>query len=150
MLFRAGGERFALPLASVSEVATPQPPFARVPRSAEAVRGAMNLRGRVVAVVDPAPLLGLPPQSLRVGQGQVLVLDRDRRVLGFLVEGVLGVEAVDAPERPAEGAPVRGLATVKGAPVAVLDPDALAREAARLFGGRPEGEGGGPPTGALP
>jgi purine-binding chemotaxis protein CheW len=150
VLFRAGGERFALPLESVSEVATPQPPFARVPRSAGAVRGAMNLRGRVVAVVDPAPLLGLPAQALSVGQGQVVVLDRDRRVLGFLVEGVLGVEAVDAPERPSEGTVVRGLVTVRGAPVAVLDPDALARAAARLFGGRPEGEVGEPPTGTLP
>ncbi len=32
VLFRAGGERFGLPLESVREVVIPQPPFARVPR----------------------------------------------------------------------------------------------------------------------
>ena len=51
VLFRVGGERFALPLGSIREVVNPQPPFARVPRAPDSVRGAMNLRGRVVAVV---------------------------------------------------------------------------------------------------
>jgi purine-binding chemotaxis protein CheW len=123
----------------VSEVATPQPPFARVPRSAAAVRGAMNLRGRVVALVELAPLVGLASPPLAVGQGQVLVLDRERRTLGLLVDGVLGVEPVGEPERPAEGMPVRGRVTVKGAPVAVLDADALAAAASRLFGDWPDG-----------
>src|SRR5438105_447504 len=76
VLFRVGQERFALPLDAVREVVNPQPPFARVPRTSDAVRGAMNLRGRVVAVVDLAPLVGLPAQPLAAGQGQVVILDR--------------------------------------------------------------------------
>lgn len=135
VVFRSAGERFALPLEAVSEVVTPQPPYARVPRTADAVRGAMNQRGRVVAVVDLAPLLGLGGPRLADGQGQVLVLDRERRGLGFLVEGVMGVEPVGPLERPGE-TPVRGLATVRGAPVSVLDPDALCEAAHRLFGVR--------------
>lgn len=136
VLFRAGGERFALPLESIREVVTPQPPFARVPRASEAVRGAMNLRGRVVAVVDLAPLVGLAPQPLAPGQGHVMVLDRERRALGLLIEGVLGVEPLGSPERGGTGPAVRGVVSLRGAPVTMLDPDALAAEAKALFGGR--------------
>ena len=136
VLFRAGGERFALPLESVTVVVPPTPPFAHVPRTTPPVLGAMSLRGRVVAVVEMAPLLGLPGRPPGDGGGQVLVLDRERRALGFLVDGVLGVEPVDPPDRPGDGLPVKGLSTVRGSPVAVLDPDALAAAAQRLFRGR--------------
>ncbi len=135
VLFRIGGERFALPLAAVLEVVTPQPPFARVPRTSDAVRGAMNLRGRVVAVVDLAPLVGLAGQSLMPGQGQVVVLDRGRRGLGLLIEAVLGVEALDAPEGSTKSEVVRGLSSVRGKAVTVLDADALAAQSRALFGG---------------
>ncbi|HVP65896.1 MAG TPA: chemotaxis protein CheW [Anaeromyxobacteraceae bacterium] len=138
VVFRSGGERFALPLEAVSEVVNPQPPYARVPRAGASVRGAMNLRGRVVAVVELAPLLGLAAESLPDGQGQVLVIDRERRGLGFLVDGVLGVEPLGPIERPGESPPVRGLASVREAPVSVLDPDALCEAAHRLFGGKAE------------
>ncbi|HET6922698.1 MAG TPA: chemotaxis protein CheW [Anaeromyxobacteraceae bacterium] len=136
VLFRAGGERFALPLEAVREVVSPQPPFARVPRTSEAVRGAMNLRGRVVVVVDLAPLVGLPPQALAPDQGQVVVLDRDRRALGLLIEGVLGVEALGPPERGGAGAVARGVVSAGGNAVTVLDPDVLAAQSLSLFGGR--------------
>jgi purine-binding chemotaxis protein CheW len=134
VLFRVAGERFALPLQSIREVVNPQPPFARVPRVPDAVRGAMNLRGRVVAVVDLAPLVGLPRQPLE--GGQVVVLDLERRALGLLIEGVLGVESFEVPEAASPGAVVRGVASVKGLPVTVLDPDSLAAQSKALFGGR--------------
>ncbi len=136
VLFRAGGERFALPLESIREVVTPQPPFARVPRTSDAVRGVMNLRGRVVAVVDLATLVGLGPQPLAKGVGQVVVLDRDRRALGLLIEQVLGVERLELPERGGDGAAVRGVTSVRGAAVTVLDADALAAQSKALFGSR--------------
>jgi len=138
VLFKAGGERFALPLETVREVVVPQPPFARVPRAAPAVRGAMNLRGRVVAVVELAPLLGLPSDALGPSQGHVLVLDRDRRALGLLVSSVLGVESVAVEPGTASrqpGDPGRGVAEVGGAALTVLDAGALDARAAALFQG---------------
>jgi purine-binding chemotaxis protein CheW len=124
-----------LPLESVREVVTPQPPFAQVPRTSEAVRGAMNLRGRVVAVVDLAELVGLARQSLNPKQGQVLVLERSWRGLGFLIEAVLGVEVVDPPNRTDESAIVRGVSSLRGVAVTVLDPEALAVQSRSLFSG---------------
>jgi len=134
ILFRSGGERFALPLEAVREVVVPQPPFARVPRSGAAVRGAMNLRGRVVALVELAPLVGLAADVRTPPQGHVVVLDRGTRGLGFLVGAVLGVDDVPPPTGEAR-APILGVADVHGAAVSVLDPDALEEKASALFGG---------------
>ncbi len=140
VVFRVASERFALPLESVREVVPPQPPFARVPRSSEAVRGVMNLRGRVVAVVDLAALVGLAPQRLEAGAGQVLILDHGKRTLGFLIGGVVGVESI-AP--PADATPpadalraVRGVAAGSSGAVTLLAADALAAHAEALFGAR--------------
>ncbi len=135
VLFRVAGERYALPLEAVREVVVPQPPFARVPRASEAVRGVMNLRGRVVAVVDLAPLVGLAPQPLAPAAGHVLVLERDRRALGLLIGAVLGVEPLAAPEA-SPGRLVRGMAAGRAGAVTVLAPDALAAHAESLFAGR--------------
>lgn len=137
VLFRVAGERFAIPLAAVREVVVPQPPFARVPRASEAVRGVMNLRGRVVAVVDLAALVGLAPQRLDAADGHVLILDHGKRALGFLIAGVLGVEALAPPDgaAPAPGL-VRGVAAGASGAVTLLGADALASEAEKLFGAR--------------
>jgi purine-binding chemotaxis protein CheW len=135
VLFRVARERYALPLEAVREVVLPQPPFARVPRSAGAVRGVMNLRGRVVAVVDLAELMGLEPRALAAGYGQVVILERDKRSLGLLIAGVLGVEALTLAEAAADGV-VLGLATASMGAVTLLAPDALAAAAAALFGAK--------------
>jgi purine-binding chemotaxis protein CheW len=133
VVFRVARERYALPLAAVREVVLPVAPFARVPRAGGAVRGAMNLRGRVVAVVDLAELMGLDPQPLRAGHGQVVILDRDKRALGLLIGGVLGVEALAEPQQREEGL-VAGVAAGAHGAVTLLAPEPLARAAARLFG----------------
>lgn len=135
VVFRAGGERFALPLEAVREVVVPQPPFARVPRAPAAVRGAMNLRGRVVAVVELAALVGLPRDALGPGQGHVVVLDRERRGLGVLVASVVGVEPLAPPRQGSfeRGRLDRGVAEVRGAAVTVLDAEVLEARAAALF-----------------
>jgi purine-binding chemotaxis protein CheW len=135
VVFRVASERFALPLEAVREVVVPQPPFARVPRASEAVRGVMNLRGRVVAVVDLAALVGLAAQRLEPAVGHVLILEHGKRALGFLIGGVLGVEAIAPPEGAPQGL-VRGIAPATGGAVTLLGPDSLAAEAERLFGAR--------------
>ncbi len=136
VVFRVAAERYALPLDAVREVVLPQPPFARVPRVSEAVPGVMNLRGRVLAVVDLAALVGLPAQPLREGAGQVLVLDQGKRALGVLIAGVLGVEDVAPPAGDAARALVRGVVAARGGAVTLLAPEALFQAAVALFGER--------------
>ena len=135
VVFRVGSERYALPLEAVREVVLPQPPFARVPRVSQAVPGVMNLRGRVLAVVDLAALVGLPSQTLREGSGQVLVLDQGKRAVGVLIAGVQGVEEVEPPAGGGE-ALVRGVVASGAGAVTVLSPEALLTSMVELFGER--------------
>jgi purine-binding chemotaxis protein CheW len=134
-VFCAGGERFALALDAVRAVVLPQPPFARVPRSGPAVRGAMNLRGRILAVVDLATLLGLPPAADGERDAHVLVLEGERGGVGLLVGAVLGVEPLRV-ERPAEAGPASGVASSRYGAVTMLDAASLHAEAASHFGAR--------------
>jgi purine-binding chemotaxis protein CheW len=141
VIFRAGGERFALPLEAVREVVVPRPPFARVPRAGPEVRGAMNLRGHVVAMVELAALVGLAPAVEDEGPGHVLLLDRERRGLGLRVSGVLGVERLRVASAAPPGAAARelaaGVAEASSGVVTVLDPAALEERAAAAFGAPP-------------
>lgn len=134
VVFRAGGERFGVPLEAVREVVLPQLPFARVPRSGRAVRGAMNLRGRVVPVVDLAALLGLEAAP-GDREGQVVVLEGARPGLGLLVGLVLGVEPLTLDGPPGVGL-ARGLAASRAGPATLLDPVSLAAAAESHFGTR--------------
>jgi purine-binding chemotaxis protein CheW len=92
------------------------------------VRGAMNLRGRVVPVVDVAALLGLPGPRLAPGDGQVVVLEGARPGLGLLVAGVLGVEQLASADGGA------AIASASGAPVTLLDAAVVAAAAESHFG----------------
>jgi len=95
----------------------------------------MNLRGRVLAVVDLAALVGLPAQPLREGGGQVLILDQGKRALGLLIAGVQGIEEVEPPPGEAKNL-VRGVVAVAAGAVTLLAPEPLFRAALALFGER--------------
>ena len=51
VIFLLEKERYALPLADIREVVVPPEQWSRVPRAPDAIRGVINLRGRVVTVV---------------------------------------------------------------------------------------------------
>jgi purine-binding chemotaxis protein CheW len=133
VVFRLDAARYALPLSAVREVVVQPEPLVRVPRSPAAVQGVVNLRGRVVTVVDFAALLDLPGPSgpLR----KLILLDRGRGDLGLLVSDVDGMETVEKVSIAAREsrAPVRGLTRVKGMAVTVLDAEALDAAVTRLF-----------------
>ena len=105
----------------------------RVPRSPPAVLGVVNLRGRVVTVVDFSLLLDLPGPSQ--AQRKLILLERGRRDLALSVTDVEGFESVEkVSTQPRESrAPVRGVTRVKGVAVTVLDADALDVAVTHLF-----------------
>ncbi|MET0403264.1 MAG: chemotaxis protein CheW [Cystobacter sp.] len=133
VIFRVEKERYGLPLIAVKEVVVPPERFTRVPRAPRAVTGVMNLRGRVVTVVELRQLLGLPEGPSP--NGRVLLLERGRRDLGLLVTDVEGIEAVErVSAAPGKTVPaVRGVARLKGLAVTVLDPEGLDSAVVGLF-----------------
>ncbi|MDP3503371.1 MAG: chemotaxis protein CheW [Myxococcales bacterium] len=134
VLFRLEKDRYALPLSSIREVVVAPDTFTRVPRSPKAMKGVMNLRGRVVPVVDLRELLDVAPGPVG-GPGRVVLLDRGRRELGLLISEVDGIESLEkiGPPAPKASLAVKGLARLGAIPVTVLDPDALDATVARAF-----------------
>jgi purine-binding chemotaxis protein CheW len=79
--------------------------------------------------------VGLAAQRLEAPGGHVLILEHGKRALGFLIGGVLGVEAIPPPADAGQGL-VRGVAQASGGAVTLLGAEALAAEATRLFSAR--------------
>jgi purine-binding chemotaxis protein CheW len=134
VLFRLEKDRYALPLSAIREVVVAPDSWTRVPRAPRAVKGVMNLRGRVVPVVDLRELLDVP-SAPSTAPGRVVLLDRGRRELGLLISDVDGIESLEkvGPPAPKASAAVRGLARLGAIPITVLDPDALDATVARAF-----------------
>jgi len=128
-------ERYALPLESVREVFVPPTPsiWSRVPSAPPPIRGVINLRGRVVMVVDLRMLLGIADNQGRADK--VVLLERGRRDLALLVTEVEGIESVEkivaGPGRA--GAAVRGIARLRRSAITVLDVEGIDSAVAALF-----------------
>ncbi len=90
--FRLGGEEYGLEITSVQEIIRMQD-ITRIPNSPEYVLGAINLRGRILAVFDIAKRLGVEKKS---GNSRILIVDSGNRTAGIAVEAVS--EIIDAPQ----------------------------------------------------
>lgn len=95
VVFSLHGEHYGLPIASVQEIIRYTPP--RVTAAARGlVQGLINLRGRVLPILDLSSRLG---GTLEVsGTTRILVVQVANGAVGLIVDGVDGVVRV-APER---------------------------------------------------
>jgi purine-binding chemotaxis protein CheW len=136
VIFMVEKERYALPLSAVREVVVPPAQWSRVPRAPEAIRGVINLRGRVITVVEMRALLGIAGEGS--ASQKIVLLDRGRRDLGLMVTEVEGIEPIErvAPAPGKAAAAVRGVARLKGLAVTVLDPEGVDGAVAGLFNAR--------------
>ncbi len=152
VVFRLGEDRCALPLDAVREVVVPPDRYTRVPRAPAVVCGVMNLRGRVVTVIDLTGLLvrreadegdALTGRHCHTKNARILLIDRGRRDLGLLVTDVEGIdELIPAEAEPDAAAPhrltpsaVAGAAKLRDAAVCLLDPDGVDGLVGSVFGG---------------
>ncbi|MBI3889992.1 MAG: chemotaxis protein CheW [Candidatus Wallbacteria bacterium] len=93
LLFRAGGETFAVPLTSALELlATPR--VTAVPGAPAAVSGIVNVRGTIVDVVRLAPLLGLADSPDGAPERRVLLCEAEGSVFGLEVDSVIGIQSI--------------------------------------------------------
>jgi purine-binding chemotaxis protein CheW len=93
--FRLAGGDYGVELARVQEVLRPQP-VTRLPLAPPAIAGLINLRGRIVPVVDPQRVLGGEPGT---ASGFVVVSSADGPV-ALLVDAIGDVRRTDAAEPP--------------------------------------------------
>jgi purine-binding chemotaxis protein CheW len=141
LTFRLAQEAYGIPILSVQEIIA-LVPITRIPRAAPSLRGAVNLRGRIVPVFDLRRKFGfgeVEPGRLACIVVAQLGKEPERITAGFVVDEVSDVVNLQAQEidTAAEtGSSLRseailGLARVKGRITILLDLDrVLAGDAA--------------------
>jgi len=132
--FALGEEIFGLDILRVQEIIRPME-ITHVPNAPASVEGVINLRGRVIPVVDLRKRFGLPvPED--DSRERIIVLKREPKPVGLIVDAVSEVlrfprEALEeAPEMVSrvEGRFLTGVAKVRDRLVLVLDPEAVAAD----------------------
>lgn len=150
--FSLAGENYAIELLRIREIIE-QIPITRVPGMPALVLGVINLRGRVVPVVDLAMKMGMGPRPITRWTCFVIVevsLEGERTTLGLLADSVsevldLGPEDIEPPPAFGTRTPVdylRGLGRQEQRFILLLDLDRLlsAEELLQLAAG-PMGRG---------
>ncbi|MGH7457912.1 MAG: chemotaxis protein CheW [Longimicrobiaceae bacterium] len=112
VLLSVAGHRFTVGIEEVREV-IPARPVTPLPGSEPFVRGLINLRGRLVTVLDLGARLNLPPAGSRPGY-RVVVLSRGEQLVGLAADQVLGIVNVDPAELDSPAAALRDLGVDPG------------------------------------
>ena len=97
--FRIGRETFGLPISQVHEIVR-TPEITNVPHAPEYVEGVMNLRGRIVPVIDLRRRFGgAAIENSR--KNRVLVVDVESKAVGLIVDSASEVMKIsDAQIEP--------------------------------------------------
>jgi purine-binding chemotaxis protein CheW len=132
-----GGERYGLDIGSVYEIIRIQP-ITAVPAAPEFVEGVINLRGRIIPIVDLACRFGLPRQDTTKAS-RIIVASTGGLRVGLIVDGVS--EVLMVPEEAVESTPevvvghnsayIRGIAKLDEDLVILLELEALFGESER-------------------
>ena len=137
LLFRSGGERFAIRAADVQKV-TPPGQRSLLPRLPGELLGITQHRGRVVTVVDAAAVLGAPGARTVAESNRLLLLERPVRHLGLMVDAVDEIESLRLPtdlgQLPRGGRPTLRVAQQRGRAISLVDVAALVEQITTLLG----------------
>jgi len=131
LLMELGSGVYAVDSAAVREI-VPTCSATRLPGAPPHVRGVMNLRGRLVTVVDLTRRL--TGEGVRNAEGSTIVVQSGERVLGLSVDEVRDVQSleVSGPEGlaydQARHGLIRGLGRLGDEVVIVLDVDEIVRQ----------------------
>jgi purine-binding chemotaxis protein CheW len=98
--FRIGTETFGVDIFAVREIVRVQE-ITQIPGAPDFVLGVINLRGRIISVVDLGRQLGMAPSEITLAS-RILVIQFDGVSVGFLVDAATSVikvagDAIDPP-----------------------------------------------------
>jgi purine-binding chemotaxis protein CheW len=129
--FLVGDDHFGLDILSVKEVIRLEAVTA-LPKAPTAVKGVINLRGKVIPLVELREKFGLPGRAWDIAT-RVIIVDIKEKAAGLIVDGVSHVVRF-SPEhlKPApawvaglRGELVQGVVGVDGRFIVLLNPDVL-------------------------
>ena len=85
--FTIGEQLFGIPVLRVQDILTPNQ-IAPVPLVPPEVKGSINLRGRIVTVIDVRIRLGLPERDKDDGQSMGVTVEQDNELYTLLVDKI--------------------------------------------------------------
>jgi purine-binding chemotaxis protein CheW len=132
LVFRVGAERFGVELQAVDEVID-APAVQPIPDAPATVLGVATIRGELITVYDPHPLLRVRGRLEEEGNGAALLFARDDRRVGLAIDDVydaIRIEDGDLLKAPGGGAAASdgilvGLIRRAGNLIGILDANAL-------------------------
>ena len=135
--FQVGRETYGVPIASLHEIVRVTE-ITSVPDSPEYIEGVINLRGKIVSVIDLRKRFGTK-QIVNSKKNRILVVELNGRLTGLIVDAasdVLKIPADDVEAAPAvfqEGGLncVTGLGKYKGRLIVLLDMNELLQHTSR-------------------
>jgi purine-binding chemotaxis protein CheW len=130
--FRVGRETYGVDIFVVREIVKAQE-ITSVPGASDYVLGIINLRGKIISVVDLAQRLGLGRSKIDRAS-RILVVDLDGFTVGFLVDAAtevlkLAPESIEAAPEELKGSVhddyLEGVGKLKDRLVIILNPGSL-------------------------
>ena len=128
--FRLGGEKYAVDILKVQEINNLKE-ITKIPNAPDYLEGAINLRGRVIPVLNLRRRFGLDEKAMD-DSTKIVVMDVKGVIMGILVDGVSEVlrvsEGIVEPPPPALNGNaefITGVAKLEEGLVLLLDMDRL-------------------------
>jgi len=132
--FRIGNETYGVRIASVREIVR-VPEITMVPNAPEVIEGVINLRGRIIPVMDLRKRFGnsaVQPDK----KNRILVVELDNKLLGLIVSSASEVLKIPPSEiespgtvfAEGESSYVTGVGKLKGRLIILLDIAKLLRQ----------------------
>ncbi len=136
--FQVGRETYGVPIQSLHEIVR-VPEITAVPDAPDYLEGVINLRGKIVSVMDLRKRFGIRGAAMKKGN-RILVVDHAGKLAGLIVDSAS--EVVKIPSEDVEAPPaifqegglncVTGLGKVKGRLIVLLDMSKLLAPASLL------------------
>lgn len=99
--FKVGKEEFSVDILKVQEIIR-MPDITRVPNAPGFVEGVINLRGKVIPIIDLRRRFGLPVTD-KGAEARIIVVDSNSRIVGLVVDSVS--EVLRLPQSTVEPPP---------------------------------------------
>src|SRR5882672_3620189 len=87
--FRLAGEVYGVDIALIHEIIR-LCEITQIPRTPPEIEGVVNLRGKIVPIMDLRQRLGLPATQ-RTGESRIIVLQAGDCTVGAIVDSIIGV-----------------------------------------------------------
>ncbi len=132
VVFNIGREEFGVEIMRVQEIIR-MINITRIPQAPEYIRGIINLRGRIIVVLNLNVIMGMETKE-QDENTRIIVANIDETVMGFIVDSVS--EVIRLPEKNVEPAPaviaskigteyVRGVGKMEDRLLILLDLDKI-------------------------